>query len=416
MGRNILRREILIRDSFKRFGALLLILIFTGSSRILAENRILTPESLEQPLVQHYINMYSSADWRPGLLASMERGVHFLPFIDSEIAEMVMPWELRYLPLIESNFLNTAVSSAGATGLWQFMQNSMTPFDMRIDDWMDERRDFWKSTQGALRKLQENHDFFGDYYLALAAYNMGLGGISRIVQQSGINDYWILAERGLLRYETVRYVPRLIAAAYVLTNAEHFGIELPQSLDHRWTRVPVERSVDLRLLADQTGMEREKLLMANQELFYHITPPARYHYIKVPAFYVDRVTAALERRDITLLEYHYHTIRSGDTLLALARHYGVTVDQILSANPGIQERYLRLGSQLLIPAIREVEPFIITRRNQGVFSGEHHVKRGDTLWSLSIAYNIDPESLAEANGMGINDILREGIILRTPAR
>ncbi|MCL2008235.1 MAG: transglycosylase SLT domain-containing protein [Treponema sp.] len=402
--------------SFKRFGVLFFTLIFLVIVPCAAQNSILTREVLEKPLVQHYIRLYASADWRPGLIASMERGAHFLTFIDSEIAEMGMPWELRYLPLIESNFLPTAVSSAGASGLWQFMQNSMTPFDMRIDDWMDERRDFWKSTQGALSKLKENYDFFGDYYLALAAYNMGLGGLNRLIQESGIDDYWVLAESGLLRNETLRYVPRLIAAAYVLTNASYYGIDLDEPIDHRWTRVPVGRSVDLRLLADRTGMDRDKLLMGNQELVYFITPPARNHYIKVPGFYVERITEALERRDITLLEFHYHTIRSGDTLLALSRHYGVTVDQILSANPGVQERYLRLGSSLMIPAIREVEPFIITRRNPGVFTGEHQVQRGDTLWSLSIAYNVDPESLAEANGMGINDILREGIILRTPAR
>ena len=390
--------------------------VFMSGFANAAENRILTQASLEKPLVQHYIRMYSSPDWRPGLLASMERAAPFLSFIDREIAERGLPWELRYLPLIESNFQSTALSRSGASGLWQFMENSIAPFDMRIDNWMDERRDFWKSTQGALRKLKENYDIFEDWPLALAAYNMGTGGINRVITQSGIRDYWTLAERGLLRYETVRYVPRLIAAAYVLSNTEYYGIELRPVQDPLWIRVPIARSIDLRLLADQAGMDRETLLMANQELHHYVTPPARNHQIKVPARYAERIAAVLNRGDIVLLEYHYHLISSGDTLHALARHYGVTVEQIIDSNPGIQARYLRIGNRLMIPAVREIEPFLITRRNLGIFTGEHRVQRGETLWSISRTYGIDPETLAEANQMGINDILREGIILKTPIR
>jgi membrane-bound lytic murein transglycosylase D len=283
---------------------------------------------------------------------------------------------------------------------------------------MDERRDFWKSTQGALRKLDENYRAFNDWPLALAAYNAGLGGISRLVQQTGIHDYWTLAEKKQLKTETAQYVPKLLAVSYILSNPRKFGLNLDWPEDPDWTRIPVGKSVDLGLLADYSGVDAQELKQANAELVYTITPPDAGYQLKVRSVDAEAVAAVLKRTDLSFIKYYFHTVKSGDTLSALAQHYGVSVDQIVSSNPGIQAQYLKIGARLMIPALKETGPYQGKSGNgeELVFDGTHLVKRGETLWAIALAYDVDPEVLAAANGMGLNDTLREGRTLKTPKR
>jgi membrane-bound lytic murein transglycosylase D len=379
---------------------------------------LFTPGSLENSLTMRYIAQYSSPQGLAWLKAVMERGSPYLAFIRQEIEERKLPPELIYLPVIESQFLAGAVSRSGAAGLWQFMKNSIGPFDMKVNDWMDERRDFWKSTQGALRKLEDNYRSLGDWALALAAYNAGLGAVSRVMQSSGIRDYWLLSEKNLLKSETLHYVPKLLAVAHILSNPRRFGLDPLWPQDPHWVRVAAERSADLNILAAEAGVESETLKNANRELTFNVTPPGVNYYLKVPAADAEKVRAVLERKDIQLIKYYFHNIRSGDTLSALALHYGIAVNQILEANPGVQARYLKIGARLLIPAFKDAQPYrgSETRTEGLVFAGNHLVKKGETLWSIALAYDVDPEVLAEVNGMTLNDILREGRSLKTPIK
>ena len=389
-----------------------------ASVKYLPRSTLFNQAALDKPLTQQYIRQYSGPGGISWLSAVMERGGPYLAFIRKEIAERGLPPELIYLPAIESGYLATAVSGSGAAGLWQFMRNSIAPFDMKVNDWVDERRDFWKSTQGALRKLEENYRYFGDWPLALAAYNAGLGAITRVVQQSGIKDYWLLSEKKLLKTETIHYVPKLLAVAHILSNQRKYGVEIGWPSDPQWERIAVERPASIAVLAEAAGVDGGELARANRELLYNITPPGQGYFLKARKDDSGKIAAVLARDDIQLIRYYMHTIRSGDTLLALALHYGVKVEQILSANPGIQERYLRIGNRLLIPALREAGPYErpAAAREALSFTGTHLVKKGETLWSIALAYDVDPEALAEANGMALQDILREGRTLKTPVK
>jgi len=382
------------------------------------DSLLLTQAGIENPLTQQYIRQYSSPGGLSWLNAVTERAGPYFAFIRREIAEKKLPPELIYLPIIESGYLSTAVSKSGAAGLWQFMKNSIAPFDMKVNDWVDERRDFWKSTQGALRKLEDNYNQFNDWPLALAAYNAGLGAVNRIVLQSGIRDYWLLSQKKLLKTETIHYIPKFLAVSYILSNPRKFGLEPKWPEDPQWKQVAVERSADLRLLADEAGVNSGELVKANRELFYNVTPPGQNYYLKIPGKDAEKVTEVLARKDITLIRYYIHTIRSGDTLLALALHYGINVEQILASNPGVQERFLRIGNRLLIPALKETGPYErpAPSRENLTFNGSHLVKKGETLWSIALGYDVDPEVLAEANGMELTDILREGKTLKTPIK
>jgi membrane-bound lytic murein transglycosylase D len=371
----------------------------------------------DRALTQHYVERYSAGGGREWLLAVMKRAAPYIPFIKGQIAAHDLPPELLYLPVIESGFVPTARSKSGAVGLWQFMRNSIAPFDIKVNDWVDERMDFWKSTEGALRKFVDNYRALGDWPLALAAYNAGVAGVQRAVRQAGKADYWYLAEKKFIKTETVHYVPKLLAAAYILSNPRRFGLDLDWSVDPRWERIPVGKQVDLELLAAEAGVDGTALKAANRELFYGITPPDKNYHLKVHAADSAFISEALTRTDTVLIKHYFHTIRSGDTLSALALHYGVSVDQITNANPGIRARYLKIGQRLRIPAYRDPGPY--QRANTAVndilrFTGNHLVKRGETLWSIALAYGVDPDALAEANGMRLSDTLREGKILKTP--
>ncbi|MDR1566061.1 MAG: transglycosylase SLT domain-containing protein [Treponema sp.] len=379
---------------------------------------LLSRDFLEQPLTRYYIRQYSSPGGLEWLNAVMKQGEPYLGFIRRELEQRNLPPELLYLPVIESQYLPTAVSRSGAAGLWQFMKNSIAPFDMKVNDWIDERRDFWKSTFGALKKLEENYNYFGDWGLALAAYNAGLGAVNQAVKKSGTKDYWVLSGMKQLKTETIHYVPKFLAVSYILSNFRRFGLDPVWNEDPGWTRVAAERQADLNLLAAEAGVDPAALKGANRELAYAVTPPGPGYYLKVRAEDADKVTAVLARKDLPLVNYYIHTIRSGDTLLAMALHYGVTVEQILESNPGTRAQYLKIGGKLMIPAFKDVGPY--TRPESGTaglaFTGSHLVKKGETLWSIALAYKTGPEILAEANGMGLDDVLREGRVLKTPIK
>jgi len=391
----------------------------------LHHNSLLTEKALEQPLTQHYIAHYSSPRGIINLTAILERGSIFLPFIRDEVIKRGLPPELVYLPIIESGFQITARSRSGAMGLWQFMMNSISPYNMRVTDIIDERRDFIKSTRGALQKLEDEYKRLGCWELTLAAYNSGMGSITRTIQRTEINDYWELSDLNELKQETINFVPRLIAVSYVISQPRRFGLFVWHS-KFEWTTIQLRRQISIDVLADETGIDRNLLRRLNAELTYGITPIDSNYLLKVPAEHLDKINAVLERPDIKLLRYYYHVVRQGDTLWSMSRHYGTAINMIEQHNPGISNRYLRIGETVIIPAFTDMPPAsqpAVTQstttpaRNTGNTSTAartHVVQRGETFWSLSRRYGITPQALADANGMGLNDILHAGRTIRVP--
>ncbi|MDR1215710.1 MAG: LysM peptidoglycan-binding domain-containing protein [Treponema sp.] len=369
----------------------------------------------DEPLTQEYIAYYSTKTSLKRLTAIMENAEPYMAFIRQRIEEKNLPWELLYLPVIESEFIGSSRSKSGASGLWQFMRNSVKPY-MQITEWVDERLDFWKATEGALSKLSENYRVLGDWALALAAYNMGLGGVNRVIQQTGVKDYWELCRRKRLKTETIHYVPKLLAVSYILTNHRKFGLEMNWERAPEWTRVNVGKSVDLGLLANASGVALSKLQKANQELIFNVTPPDKDYQLKVHVSDAEQISAVLEQTDIQLIKHYIHVIESGDTLSALARRYGASVELIEQANPGVKPRSLKLGQRILIPALKGT---VIPTNNEKTtldtqFNAEYVVKKGETLWSIAAKYRVSVEALANANNMGLNDTLSIGKVLKTP--
>jgi membrane-bound lytic murein transglycosylase D len=364
---------------------------------------------------------YLSDDGRKWLAAIMSRAKPYLPYVEERIRYYGLPDELAFLPVIESEYSSRNVSRSGAAGLWQFMRNSIAGYGMKIDDWVDERRDFMKSTDGALRKLADNYAAFGDWDLALAAYNCGAGAVSRALaaaRKAGAEapDYWELRKRGLLKSETAAYVPKFLAVASILRYPGRNGLEPAWDEPAAWEAVSPGRPVDLKLLSEEAGISLAVLRDANPELRYGVTPPGKAYALKVPAAAAEAVRAVVSDTTRKLIRYYLHTVRSGDTMSGIARRYGTPLATIIDSNPGLKADRIGLGQVIVVPALKDAPPPEPEAEagEAPEFTGSYVVAKGDTLWSISLRYEVQPELLAERNGLSLSSVIREGRSLRVP--
>ena len=288
-------------------------------------------------------------DW---LQAVLDRSRAYRALIEGELQDRNMPPELAFLPAVESGFQPRAVSPRGATGLWQLMRNTAEPYGLRMDLWLDERRDPWRATEASIAKLAENERIFGDWYLALAAYNCGVGKLSGILRRSPGNDFWALRRKGVLPAETAAFVPQFLALTRILSHPGRYGLSLNWDAPPTWELVPLDRCVDLRILSRVANVPLDALTVGTPGLNFLVTPPGSYGYqLKVPAEDVGAVTEALQDPTLPLLEFRVHVVVAGDTLSEMAKSYGVTVAMIQEFNPTVRERALRIGAKILVPKV-----------------------------------------------------------------
>jgi len=370
----------------------------------------------DNEIVAGYISHYLT-EGRRVIEVNLKRSPFYRRFIAARIDFLALPGELFFVPAVESTFYNRAVSRSGAVGLWQFMQNTAVHFNLLNNNWIDERRDFWKASIAALKKLEENYDYFADWHLALAAYNCGSGKLRRLIRESGISDFWILRKKGLLPVETADYVPKFLALAHICSYPGRYGFNLNWEPSPIWERTLLKHSIDLGLLAGAAGIGLEHLKEANAELKYSVTPayPAGY-WLKYPEKYKDVILKALNDPKIKLMDFHLHTIRSGDTLYALSLYYQATVAMIKSCNPGLDPLVLPLGRNLKIPAMPGVslKHYSEKRAAGEMLTGAYEIKKGDTLWSVGRFFQITPEELALQNGLKLKAVILPGQIIKVP--
>ena len=368
------------------------------------------------PLVEKFRKQYMRPEGYAYLSNIMKRSAPYRDFIIELLETENMPAELLFLPVIESGFSERATSKSGAVGIWQFMRNSVGGFNIHIDDWVDERRDPWKTSVAAVKKLKWNDSQFHDWPLALAAYNSGVGNIRSAIRKAGKADYWYLAEHGYLKQETLYYVPKFLAIAEILSRSHEFDIDWGGTEAHLPTAtIEVKRAIDIRLLAEELGIEAESVRKLNPSLRYFITPPSIKYQLRIPASYEQAAQDVLTQSDKLLIKYYQYRIKSGDTLYALAKHYGVSVQSIVNYNEGLRPETLKIGKTILIPALKSVDMYAGTHvAHAGNFDGTHTIQSGDTLWSLALKYSVSVEQLAQKNNLTVNSVLKLGRTLKVP--
>lgn len=283
----------------------------------------------------------------------MERTGKWFPMMRKIAREEGAPEEIIYLSMIESGLSPFATSWAKAVGLWQFIKGTGQMYGLGVDYWQDERRDPEKATRAAMRHLKDLYNELGDWHLALAAYNCGLGGVRRAIARSGLSqpNYWDV--RPYLPKETRNYVPLYIAASKVCLNPEAYGFTNIQFEERfNYETVPISEAVDFRVLSRCAGVSEETLQELNPELIRQSTPPASEQYpLKIPVGTKSTFLANYDK--MSKADKHswtMHEVGGSETLSSIARKYGVSSSVIAAANDltGKKKR-IPVGTMLRIP-------------------------------------------------------------------
>lgn len=255
----------------------------------------------------------------------LERSSRFLPVLQYELSRAGLPQDLVYVAMIESGFTPSAASHAGAMGMWQFIAPTARRYSLKIDWWIDERRDFHKATQAAIRYMRDLHQQFNSWYLVAASYNMGENGVRRLIQRHHTNNFWELAERGALPEETSDYVPKIIAAMLISKAPALYGFrDLDYQMPLSFESISAPGGTDIVNLATYLGVSEKYLKDLNPELIKgYIPPDVRAHKIRVPKGSVLAVSQFIRlqaRRDENRSDRHSddHSDNRADARIAKA--------------------------------------------------------------------------------------------------
>ena len=280
----------------------------------------------------------------------LQRGEPYLFYILNRVDERGLPAELALLPCVESAFDPHATSPVGAAGLWQFMPETAESLGLGQDWWYDGRLDVIDATEAALDYLTRLHDAFGDWALALAAYNAGSARVRRAIAQNRSEgkpvDFWHLP----LPAETRGYVPRLIALRALIRHPDKYNVTLPSLPDtHYFTRVDTQGRIDLQVAAQLAGVSEEELRRLNPGILRPSTPPDRPSLLLIPKaserLFGERLARLPEEERIRSVR---HRILRGDTLGTIARHYRTTVERLLKANH-LKNSEIIAGEFIVVP-------------------------------------------------------------------
>jgi membrane-bound lytic murein transglycosylase D len=307
-----------------------------------------------------YIRYFSSPRGRATMLAGLRRAGRYSPLIRRILDEEGLPQELIHLAQAESGFLPRAMSRMSAGGMWQFVRDRGRQYGLTQDRYIDERFDPEKATRAAARHLRDLYAEFGDWYLAIAAYNCGPGNVAKAVERSGYADFWELRSRRLLPLETTNYVPIILAMTIMTKNAEAYGlteVELDAPLEY--DSIPVTARTSLALVGDLIDVPASELLDLNPGILRNAAPAG--YLLRVPKGTGSSLVASLQLvPEARRASWRIHKVESGDTLAALSKRYGAAATTIAAANE-IASGDLDTGDRLLIPAVERTAPAKATR-------------------------------------------------------
>jgi membrane-bound lytic murein transglycosylase D len=301
--------------------------------------------------VEYFIDYFQNRV-RKSFAKWLVRAPQVAPYMRARFQQEGLPEDLIYISLIESGFSAQATSRARAVGYWQFIAGTARRYGLRVDKWVDERRNIEKSTEAAIAYLKELHQMFGSWYLAAAAYNSGEGRIQKAIDKSGSENLWELAELTNLRNETKDYVPKLIAATMIAKEPAKYGFAgIPQVAPLEVDTVTVPTPTDLRVIAAAAGTNLETIRALNPSLRSHATPPGVTDFpVLVPrgsgGSFSERIAQVPAAK--RLVE-HYHVVRRGETPNRIAAKYGISTAELMEENEIRNPRALRVGQRLRIP-------------------------------------------------------------------
>ncbi|TQV81299.1 LysM peptidoglycan-binding domain-containing protein [Exilibacterium tricleocarpae] len=352
-----------------------------------------------------------------------ERASRYLFHIVEELEARELPLELALLPIVESAFDPFAYSHGRASGMWQFIPATGRQYGLEQNWWYDGRRDIEASTQAAINYLSDLHRRFkGDWLLALAAYNTGEGNLQRAIRrnrrQGKATDFWALK----LPRETRAYVPQLLALAVLVGDPAQHQISLKEIPNRPYfTRVNVNSQIDLAQAATLAEIDIDELYLLNPGYNRWATDPQGSHHLLLPVAEAERFSAKLQAlpRD-ERIGWERYIVKSGDSLLIIARHFNTSVESLKKAN-SLRGNVIRVGQPLLIPvATQPAKHYAFSadqrlrrkqarsRGGEGTARVSYRVQPGDSFWKIARRHNIQVKDIARWNGMAPKDLLHPG--------
>ena len=399
-----------------------------------------TPFNVEyNPGLESVIKSYLK-NRRQSLQRLIALSAYYFPMFERELDSHDIPLEIKYLAIVESALKPRAKSRVGATGLWQFMYSTGKMYGLDVSSYVDERSDPIKSTEAASKYLSKLYEIFGDWDLALAAYNSGPGNVSKAIRRSGgYQNYWNI--RHNLPRETAGYLPAFLATMYIFEYAEEHGfIKAKPEFTYKETdTVLVKQMITLDQVSEVTGVDIEELQFLNPSYKLDIIPVIKgeNYTLRLPRSVIGPFVnneaqiyayakAEFDKREKPLPQFFnadsktVYRVRSGDYLGRIARRYGVRVSQIKQWN-GLRSNNISIGQRL---TIYPRKPYIPSKSTQTATTSKpkeelkpgtfmyYIVQNGDSLWSISKKFpGISVQNIKDWNGIS-GDYLKPGMKLK----
>jgi membrane-bound lytic murein transglycosylase D len=388
-----------------------------------------------------FLDYYQNGRGRGAIELGLERVGRYQPMIERILKEEGVPLDLIYLCQAESAFEPRALSRAAAKGMWQFISSRGKEYGLRQSWWIDERSDPEKSTRAAARHLKDLYQEFGDWYLAMAAYNSGPLRVQRALEKTGADNFWSLADRRALPKETTNYVPNILALTIIGKNPAKYGFNVTPSPALETERVSLDKATDLRVIAEAIKLPVEDLRMLNTHVLRWTTPPDDPDFqLILPKGYAEKFNEQVPSLpDSKRILFREHVVRKGDTLAGIARTYGTTVAQVTQANSLGKKPILKVGQSLVIPMSgvtpaqlastaaslneRQDRPQATrtaTKSSKSAASASrpafYTVRAGDTLTKIAARFNTTVEKLKSWNHLTSNHLAVGTKLIVSPAR
>ncbi len=368
--------------------------------------------------VRKWIDYFTKID-RDRFQRFLNRGLKYRKLVQDVLIENDLPPELYFLALIESGYRNHAVSSSRAVGVWQFMPGTARRYGLRVDRYVDERRDPIRATEAAAKYLRDLYNIFGSWPLAMAGYNAGEYGVIRSILKGKSRDFWTLAGLGVLPRETVEYVPKLIAAATIGADPSQYGFEVAEASDFpELEAVEVPSPVRISELAKLAGVSLGQLQDLNPHLQRTLTPRNVSSYeVWFPKGPADRLRPRLANLARVRLKEPaisraiaskdeartFHRVRPGENVTHIARRYGVSVRHLLKVNSLRADSTLHPGTRLRLTS-REYRP---------VRSIRYRVQHGESLERIARRFGVTVQALKQDNSLQRSRIYpRQVLVIR----
>jgi membrane-bound lytic murein transglycosylase D len=367
-----------------------------------------------------YFLYYFQTSGRQSFSRWLSRSSRYLPMMKEILKREGMPEDLVYVAMIESGFQMHARSWANAVGPWQFISDTGRRYSLRIDQWVDERKDPVKATTAAALYLKELHGIFnGDWYLAAAGYNAGENKILRAISMYNTSDFWEISQGSYLKRETKEYVPKLLAAAIIAKEPARYGfsdISYLPAIEFETVKIPSR--TDLELVAKLSGTTYDTIRELNPDLRHWCTPPNYPDYeLKLPKgtkqqFELEYAKIPGDKRFTEKVLYTNYQARKKDSLKSVARRFGTSPETLSKLN-GLS-RKTRLAGRTLVVPVKQTVDFSHEGRSahasakKGSFAKYYTVKKGDTLHALAKRFNVSTKLLSSWNNLKNKVALKPG--------